>query len=99
MSDFGNRGGGRTRPKGHIYVPMPQAEGVYPRQQNTSRRDLLIQRYGEVSVMHAEVAACVNIMIQLGIISKSDFVTLVEQALQVADIRRQRHAESGGREA
>jgi hypothetical protein len=92
-------GGGRNRPKPHIYVPMPEAPGVYPREQGTSKRDLLIRRYGEVSVMHAEVAVCVNIMVQLGIIKTSEFVQLVEQGLATADIRRQRHAESGGREA
>lgn len=92
-------GGGPNRPKPHIYVPMPEPEGTYPRQGGTSRRDHLIKRYGEVSVMHAEVAVCVNIMINLGVIKKSEFVQMVEQALTVADIRRQRHAESGGREA
>jgi len=91
---FGNSGGGPTRPKGHIYVPMPGSP-VYG---NMNKREQLIKRYGEVSVMHAEVAACVTIMTAVGVIKKEEFVELVENALKAADIRRQRHAESGGRE-
>lgn len=93
MSDFGNSGGGPNRPKGHIYVPMPASNAYgYP-----SKRDQLIRRYGEVSVMHAEVAVCVTILMEIGIIKKSEFVDLVEQALAAADRRRQLQAESGGR--
>jgi hypothetical protein len=73
---------------------MPASKTVYG---EGSKRDQLIQRYGEVSVMHAEVAVCVTVLVELGIIKKSEFVELVESALKVADIRRQRHAESGGR--
>lgn len=93
---FGNSGGGPTRPKGHNYVPMPQAEGFYGRDGRVSR-DTLIRRYGEVSVMHAEVAACIVILDAVGIINKNEFQDLVQQALAAADLRRQRHAESGGR--
>lgn len=98
---YGNRGRpGGPRPKGfiHDYVPMPEPPGTYPRIQGRSKRDILIRNYGEVSVMHAEVAVCVNIMIQLNLLKKSEFVELVERALAVADIARQRHAESGGKE-
>ena len=96
---FGNSGGGPTRPKGHMYVPMPEPNGIYPRVNNMSMRDQLIKRYGEVSVMHAEVAVCVTILAELGIIEKSEFAELVQRALHAADLRRQRHAESGGRES
>lgn len=85
----------QNRPKEHVYVPMPGA----PIYGDMSKRDQLIRRYGEVSVMHAEVAACVMILVELGIINKQEFVELVERALQAADIRRQRQAASGGREA
>ncbi len=81
------------RGKPHIYVPMPQSEFAYGEK---TKRDQLIRRYGEVSVMHAEVSACVSVMILLGIIKKQEFVELVERALQAADLRRQRQAESGG---
>lgn len=95
MPDFGNSGGGPNRPKGHIYVPMPQSNSIYGQ---GGKRDQLIRRYGEVSVMHAEVAVCVTIMAEIGVIKKSEFVELVESSLQAADIRRQRQAASGGRE-
>jgi hypothetical protein len=75
-------------------VPMPHARTVYG---EGSKRDQLIQQYGEVSVMHAEVAVCVTVLVELGIIKKSEFAELVENALKAADIRRQRQAESGGR--
>ena len=91
---FGNSGGGPNRPKGHIYVPMPQSKSIYG---DGSKRDQLIKRYGEVSVMHAEVAVCVTIMAELGIIKKSEFVELVEGSLRAADIKRQRQAASGGK--
>lgn len=94
MTDFGNSGGGPNRPKGHIYVPMPQSNSIYG---TGSKRDHLIRRYGEVSVMHAEVAVCVTVMAELGIIKKSEFVELVESSLKAADIKRQRQAASGGR--
>ena len=81
-------------PKQHLYVPMPQSKTVYG---EGSLRDRLIRQYGEVSVMHAEVAVCVTIMVELGIIQKSEFASLVKNALEAADIRRQRMAESGGR--
>jgi len=96
VGDFGNSGGGGSRPKGHIYVPMPQAEGFYGRDGRVSR-DTLIKRYGEVSVMHAEIAACIVILDAIGILKKSEFQDLVQQALAAADLRRQRMAESGGR--
>jgi len=91
---------GSPRGKPHIYVPMPGGKGTYPEdpQRKMNRRDVLIREYGEVSVMHAEVAVCVNVIIQLGFLKKSEFVEMVERALAVADIQRQRHAESGGRE-
>lgn len=98
---YGNRGRpGGPRPKGfiHDYVPFPESPNTYPRIGGRSKRDILITNYGESSVMHAEVAVCVNLMIQLNLIKKSEFVEWVEQALKVADIARQRHAESGGRE-
>lgn len=98
MADSSGGGPNRPKPLIHDYVPMPESEGTYPRIQDRSKRDLLIRQYGEVSVMHAEVAVCVNIMIQLGIIKKSEFVDLVVRALTAADVARQRHAESGGRE-
>ena len=96
---MGNSGGGGSRPKGNIYVPMPQSDSIYgkaPDGTTMSKRDQLIRRYGEVSVMHAEVAVCVTIMAELGIIKKSEFAELVENALRSADIRRQQHAEGGG---
>lgn len=82
------------RPKPHIYVPMPQSKAAYG---EGSKRDQLIRQFGEVSVMHAEVAVCVTILIELGIIKRSEFAELVESALVAADLKRQRHAESGGR--
>ena len=96
---MGNSGGGPNRPKGHIYVPMPQSDSVYGRPQGDGMplRDQLIRRYGEVSVMHAEVAACITIMKELGIIHPQEFTELVQRALAAADLRRQRQAESGGR--
>lgn len=83
-----------NRPKPHIYVPMPQSRSVYG---EGSKRDQLIKRYGEVSVMHAEVAVCVTVMVELGVIRKSEFAEMVEAALAAADIKRQRMAEAGGR--
>lgn len=82
------------RGKPHIYVPMPKSSFAYG---DSMKRDQLIRRYGEVSVMHAEVSACVSVMILLGIIKKTEFVELVENALQSADKARQRQAESGGK--
>lgn len=90
----GNSGGGPNRPKEHIYVPMPQAKSIYG---EGSKRDQLIRRYGEVSVMHAEVAVCVTILAELGVIKKTEFVDLVIGALEAADRKRQIMAESGGR--
>jgi hypothetical protein len=58
-------------------------------------RDRLIRQYGEPSVMHAEVSVCLTVLIQLGILKKSEFLELVTQALAAADLRRQRQAESG----
>lgn len=99
MGDFGNPGGpGRPRPKGagHVYVPMPAAQGFYGTDGRSSR-DQLIRQYGEVSVMHAEVAACIVMLEAIGILKKSEFQDLVQGALAAADLRRQRQAESGGR--
>ena len=92
-------GGGPNRPKPHIYVPMPQSDATYgkPSGDGMPLRDRLIRQYGEVSVMHAEVAACVTIMKELGLIHPQEFVELVTKALAAADLRRQRQAESGGR--
>jgi hypothetical protein len=73
---------------------MPASKNAYG---EGNKRDQLIRRYGEVSVMHAEVAACVTILMHLGIVKKTEFVELVEHSLQAADIRRQSQAESGGR--
>lgn len=81
--------------KRRTIVPMPASKSVYG--ETGGKRDQLIQRFGEVSVMHAEVAVCVTVLVELGIIKRSEFVELVENALKAADIRRQRHAESGGR--
>lgn len=83
-----------NQPKPHIYVPMPQSRTVYG---DGSTRDQFIRRYGEVSVMHAEVAVCVTVLSELGIIKKSEFVELVKNALEAADRKRQLQAESGGR--
>lgn len=88
-----------NQPKPHIYVPMPQSDSVYgpaPDGVTMSTRDKLIRQYGEVSVMHAEVAVCITIMSELGVIKKSEFADLVMQALSAADRRRQQHAEAGG---
>lgn len=87
-----------NRPKPHIYVPMPQSDSVYgpaPLDSGLSIRDRLIRQYGEVSVMHAEVAVCITIMSELGVIRKSEFAEMVKQALASADRRRQLQAESG----
>lgn len=87
------------RGKPHIYVAMPQSDSVYgpaPLDTGMSTRDRLIRQYGEVSVMHAEVAACVTIMAELGVIKKSEFTELVKHALAAADRRRQLQAEKGG---
>lgn len=85
-----------NRPKPHIYVPMPQSDAAYgpppPDGKTLSVRDRLIRQYGEVSVMHAEVAVCVTVMMELGIIKKSEFTELVSRALAAAEIRRQRQA-------
>lgn len=88
-----------NKPKPHVYVPMPQSDVTYgkPEGDGMPLRDRLIRQYGEVSVMHAEVAACITILVELGIINKTDFVELVKRSLASADLRRQRQAESGGR--
>lgn len=86
------------RGKPHIYVPMPQSDSIYgpaPLDAGMSKRDRLIRQYGEVSVMHAEVSACITIMAAVGIIDKGEWVELVESALAAADRRRQLQAESG----
>lgn len=86
------------RGKPHIYVAMPQSDSLYGPAplEGLSLRDRLIRQYGEVSVMHAEVAACISIMAQLGIIEKQEWVELVSNALAAADRRRQLQAEKGG---
>lgn len=86
-----------NQPKPHIYVPMPQSDVAYgpPADDKMPVRDRLIRRYGEVSVMHAEVSVCITVMMGLGLLKKSEFVEMVTQALASADVRRQRQAESG----
>lgn len=86
------------RGKPHIYVPMPQSDSVYGPAplEGMSTRDRLIRQYGEVSVMHAEVAVCITVLAELGVIKKSEFAELVSQALAAADRRRQLQAERGG---
>jgi hypothetical protein len=46
--------------------------------------------------MHAEVAVCITVLAELGVIKKSEFAELVSQALAAADRRRQLQAERGG---
>lgn len=72
-------------------VPMPASKVVYG--EGGTKRDQLIRQYGEVSVMHAEVAVCVTVMVELGIIRQSEFVQLIENALQAADYQRHRQAQ------
>jgi len=72
---------------GRIYVPMPTAESY---QGNT--RDKLVQKYGEASVTRAEIAICINVMMAVGVIKQSEFVSLLVEILEKAEQARRRQA-------
>jgi hypothetical protein len=68
-----------------IHVPMPQA-AAYGR---TIDRDQLVRRYGESTVLRAEIAAIMNLLMAVGMISGSEFVDLVvRQCSRIDEERR-----------
>jgi hypothetical protein len=55
-------------------------------------RDRLVRQFGETSVMKAEIAICIQLMMMNGIIKGSQFVELLEQVLKKNEDRRRAQA-------
>lgn len=51
-------------------------------------RDKLVQKYGEASVLRAEISICINLLIMNNVISGSQFIELLEHLLSKNEDRR-----------
>lgn len=70
---------------GRNNVPMPETE-MYKK---SVRRDDLVQRYGESTILRAEVASILNIMYMTRMVSPSEFIDImVQQCERIEDERR-----------
>lgn len=70
---------------GKIWVPMPETE-MYKK---TKRRDDLVQKYGESTVLRAELAVVLNILYLTNTVRPSEFYdAMVQQCRRIEDDRR-----------
>jgi hypothetical protein len=51
-------------------------------------RDQLVQKYGEASVLRAEISICIQLLIMNNVISGSNFIELLEHLLNKNEDRR-----------
>lgn len=71
--------------KDRIGVAMPTSD-VYKK---TASRDQLVQRFGESTVVRAEIATTMNIMIASGVCTSREFVdVMIRQCEMIEDRRR-----------
>lgn len=71
-----------------IWVPMPEAEFY----KKTVRRDRIVEKYGEATVARAEVAAVMNVMIAMGVISSQQLLDVVVMQCERIDQERRAYA-------
>jgi hypothetical protein len=74
--------------KRRIGVAMPTAD-LYKR---TVSRDEIVQRYGESTVVRAELAAVMNIMIAMRMVSSQELVDVIIRQCEMIDQRRRADA-------
>lgn len=72
-----------------IHVPMPTPETYDPR---TVKRSELVARYGENTVLRAEVTTCLNIMLMVGMVKKQEFMDIMLRQLDTIEQKRRAQA-------
>jgi len=71
--------------KRKIWVPMPQSE-MYRKSVN---RDELVGKYGEATVLRAEISVILNLLYLTGVIRPNEFIdSMVMQCNRIEDERR-----------
>lgn len=71
-----------------VQVAMPSAD-LY---RKTVSRDTLVNQFGESTVLRAEMATMMNVMIATGICTASEFVDIMIQQCQRIEQERRRDA-------
>lgn len=70
-------------------LPMPQTDLYDPR---TVQRDALVARYGDATVLRAEMATMMNIMFHIGAVKRHEFMEMMLMQLHRVDAERRGQA-------
>jgi hypothetical protein len=73
-------------------VPMPEPEFYSQSSDTRNARDYFIRTYGSTTVMLAEMAVVLDLMVILGIVKPAELAALIERKCKKIDMERRIHA-------